>query len=1418
MKIKIKKVISFIMSAVMTISALSLPSLNAFAETNDTQTQTSDIQDSEIQYNGILGSMLSDEINESAEKNKEAESLDYTVYKIYHDPETSYVGVDYKAKNDCTLFVGFYNDEGTELLSSVTKELQATDNGFTEMYVLDVLPDHYLVKAFIIGKELLNPLSKPCYYNNYTKQMQEILAKTTDNFDDDKVINLDNSKTDNFLVTQNDYKTIESLNNQDVYIGTNENGDYLFENVNQIANLTIGDDVLIKSNDDILIFRVEKIGISGTNATITPANLEIEEMFSFVKFDSSTYNGKIYKRQGNVDSDSPYEQEVQEVQEEQNNGYLTMPHLESQSSGSHNINVGGTFEFPIHAKKAKSNVEIGGLLTLSVNCNVSIFYEFHIFNPYIAIQCEVDVSAELDIYGELEIDVPLTWIEIGVWPVFGFACTPHLNIKFTAKFGVTVNQKYSLFYTPNLGLMVTSHDPTYEYSPNTQIQVTAAIVLESGIFAIDKHILFFSLEPNIGFELTIKQSDVTNTEYSRHDCSSCYSITLIPFVRFIVSVQFLTFSESEFTLGEINCDLIEGHLSFINGVKQGLQKGKCENISHKIKIKVIDSKENKPVQNAALYQLSAIHYPEKPIRDSNGTQYKTDKNGEVSFFVSDRDLADDAYKIIAKTEDGEVGVLETSSSWNSDIKSVKEYTIDIHSIKSNTFPQTSGKYVTDDVDTITGVCGYAVDAEGKTIDDSPTVYYSIYPDADYDNVCYIYGGGIINAGYEIPENVDKIVIADTNTKLGDNAFSSRPCSHNVKSIDISAANMTEIPKYAFSHCIALKEIKLPLKLERIGYDAFEGCRSLKSIKLPDTVKYINREAFNNCISLTSFTAPPNLKEIGLLAFYGCINLREVNLNYGLEYIGSKAFFDTKLKSINIPSTVNKIGYDSLFADTLLNRHSADYKYLRTVIINSDFEVVKEKDFYNSDDYDENKNGIITDIDANAESIFYECSDLNRVIINEGVTKINDGLFKGRPVTQVSLPSTLKEIGMYAFFETKITSISLPNGLETIGEYAFNTTGLRSVTFPYSLQSIGDYAFANTPLVNVDIPENVTQIGKYAFNFNGLQSITINNSKCVIGEGAIPKGKNYIVYGHDGSTAQAFAESNNNTFISLDTKPAQTTTTTVTTTTAATTTVTATVSTVISPQKECVFIAVNDPSSVNSTAQELLDVDNVNYFDQQTADENGTVIFSFVPDIVNLTHLFISEITDSMVTQTIAVPGEDIKTTQYMVADPTTTTTTATTTTAKSTTATTTVTTTTAKPTTTTTTATTTTAKPTTTTTTATTTTAKPTTTTTTATKTTTATTTAPVTTTTKPMTEMVLGDVDGNGILDAVDASRLLANYAKYSTGGAVPSEKDLAVSDVNKDGFIDAVDASNILSYYAYTSTTKEKIVTLEEYLKNRK
>ena len=65
------------------------------------------------------------------------------------------------------------------------------------------------------------------------------------------------------------------------------------------------------------------------------------------------------------------------------------------------------------------------------------------------------------------------------------------------------------------------------------------------------------------------------------------------------------------------------------------------------------------------------------------------------------------------------------------------------------------------------------------------------------------------------------------------------------------------------------------------------------------------------------------------------------------------------------------------------------------------------------------------------------------------------------------------------------------------------------------------------------------------------------------------------------------------------------------------------------------------------------------------------------------------------------------------------------------------------------------------------------------------------------------GDVDGNSKVNALDASRVLANYSLASTGHAVVySLSEKKASDVNQDGKVDALDASIILSYYALSST----------------
>lgn len=63
-----------------------------------------------------------------------------------------------------------------------------------------------------------------------------------------------------------------------------------------------------------------------------------------------------------------------------------------------------------------------------------------------------------------------------------------------------------------------------------------------------------------------------------------------------------------------------------------------------------------------------------------------------------------------------------------------------------------------------------------------------------------------------------------------------------------------------------------------------------------------------------------------------------------------------------------------------------------------------------------------------------------------------------------------------------------------------------------------------------------------------------------------------------------------------------------------------------------------------------------------------------------------------------------------------------------------------------------------------------------------------------------VGDVNGDGMINAVDASNILSAYADISTGTETILNRN--VSDVNGDGMIDALDATQILMIYAELST----------------
>lgn len=82
-----------------------------------------------------------------------------------------------------------------------------------------------------------------------------------------------------------------------------------------------------------------------------------------------------------------------------------------------------------------------------------------------------------------------------------------------------------------------------------------------------------------------------------------------------------------------------------------------------------------------------------------------------------------------------------------------------------------------------------------------------------------------------------------------------------------------------------------------------------------------------------------------------------------------------------------------------------------------------------------------------------------------------------------------------------------------------------------------------------------------------------------------------------------------------------------------------------------------------------------------------------------------------------------------------------------------------------------------------------------------------------------MGDINNDKLVDSVDASVLMKEYAYISSGkeSTFTDQRQKLAADVNNDGLADSVDASLILAYYAFNSGS-EKTTDFSDFIKNRK
>lgn len=251
-----------------------------------------------------------------------------------------------------------------------------------------------------------------------------------------------------------------------------------------------------------------------------------------------------------------------------------------------------------------------------------------------------------------------------------------------------------------------------------------------------------------------------------------------------------------------------------------------------------------------------------------------------------------------------------------------------------------------------------------------------------------------------------------------------------------------------------EKIEIPASLEgrpvtKIGAYAFAKNKTISAITLPDTVEEIGKEAFCNMKQLTQASLSKNLKTIGIGAFRYS-GLTQIDIPESVESIRRAAFADSALTSADLPEGISLIG----------SMPFADCAHLTEIRIGDGNPNYKTAD------------GVLYTADGKV-LIQYPCAAADEYAVPEGTEEIGYGAFSSSGIREISLPSSLRTIGNFAFYDcSKLSSLQLPDSLESIGAMAFSSFDAR-----YHMTSDEEKSEAGT----IHLGPNVRYIGNGAFD-------------------------------------------------------------------------------------------------------------------------------------------------------------------------------------------------------------------------------------------------------------------------------------------------------------------------------------------------
>ena len=1030
MKKAFKSALSLLLCMIMIIGTL-IPTIAA--KGNDSSQAAIEQDGLRLESTNAVGKVLA----KAASEQTAQQSGDYGIIDV--EIAGNIVNVQINNEESCTVVVAVYDDDTGRMIGSgfcdAEKDADIVD---VELNVSEV-PEYYLLRVFLIDSQKA-ALCEEYRYIEHTHNFIDAKSKTVDDFPDNVVLNLDESKTNNFAVVADEGIEITTDGVKNI-LASSENDVYTFNNIDsQFDSLKVGDVISYTDGEqNSIVIKISSVKIQGNTAVIgSDADATIDELFSFLKIDNE-FDGdgdKMSVDMTGVEEGIVYEG-MEKFDEEQQS-----PAKAPQKS---KVDVSSTLDCPVWKISKKfgymgdgsgnntgtATIEFKFEIKVSASYSLKAYYDadwewkwdfWNSYSSYYFFETVFEFNAKGtgSVTGTLSKEFYLGSITF-VTPC-GITCGVGFRLVFAASGSISLDLaklsfKIGFRFDKDSGFKNLSSKPKIELIPTLKSELSVSLSLKVSPSVSLIKVMEVAINPEIGIKVSgtpfslnpVDKITGKPDESKVHACNVCIdgSIKLFRTVsltgRFFGKKKSSTLvPSSEWTVSKFYYSASTGKLEF----------GKtCPNILYCVTFTVV-GKDGKALEGASVNIGDGALYKfenGKPVKVGGKVAVTDDKGVAKAYYANGKHTA------TASKDNSEYSVSFTVMNAEKELK-VK---LNVAGTGGGTNPNPN---------------------PGGETDPTPTP-------------------GILNKlTYEIENG--EVTITDCDTSLsGDIVLPSK----------IEGKPVTSIGDNAFVDCSRLTSVTIGNGVTSIGSGAFYNCSGLTSITIPNSVTSIGEIAFMNCSSLASITIPNSDTSIGTMAFCYCSSLTSITIPDSVTSIGDEVFGDCeKLTQINVDKA-NTV-YSSVNG-VLFNKN-------KTELIR--YPAGKADTSYSIPDS-------VTSIGIGA----FNCSSLTSITIPNSVTSIGNGAFYDCDnLASITIPDSVTSIGEMAFRRcSRLTSVTIGNSVTSIGNFAFeDCSSLTSITIPDSVTSIGVNAFGDC--------EKLTQINVDTANtvYSSVNGVLFNKGK------------------------------------------------------------------------------------------------------------------------------------------------------------------------------------------------------------------------------------------------------------------------------------------------------------------------------------